>query len=213
MTESARNPAPSVDPATQPAVHSLDGQPAPAEMGPSLRRLSELPPALHDKLGELLLPSLEAMPEDQLESRIARLCRRHDLRPEQVGPGIKAAVLLFRQAAVFDVGTELLEQDLHTLGAGQTMVDLLVPLYQEAFPQLRREIAMATIASHGKVLTNVEWRMDTIGSSNRGRKLNIPVALVTMYFQDGTTSDRVTLQMMPDAVGGLRQVCDYLLNR
>lgn len=212
MTDEQRD-APSVDPAAQPLLHSLDGKPAPAELGASLRRLLELPESLRGKLDEILLPNLEPLPEDQLEARIARLCRRHDLVPEQVGPGVKAAVFLFRQAAMFDVGADELEQDLRAVGAGPALCGLLVPPYRQVFPELRREIAMATIAAHGKVLTNVEWRMDTLGSSNRGRKLNIPVALVTLHYQDGQQANHVTLQMMPDAVAGLREVCDLLLNR
>lgn len=203
-----------VDPANQPLLHALDGEPAPAELGPALRRLLELPEPLRDKIGDLLLPNLEAMPEDQLDSRIARLCRRIELDPEQVGPGVKAAVFLFRQAAVFNVDEGDLEQDLAALGgAGGALGQMLLPVYAEVVHELRREIALTTIAAHGKVLTNVEWRMDTIGSSSRGRHLNIPVALVTLHFQDGTKSDRITLQMMPDAVGGLQQVCEHLLNR
>ncbi|MBW2524030.1 MAG: hypothetical protein JRI23_07640 [Deltaproteobacteria bacterium] len=213
MTVDNHDELPAVDPATQPLLHCLDGKPAPADLGPSLGKLLALPDGLSSKLDEILRPCLEAMPEDQLDARIARLCRRQDLQPDQIGPGLKAAVFLFRRAAVFDVAAEDMEQDIRAVGGGQQLVELLRPLYEQVFPELRREIALATIAAHGKVLTNVEWRMDTLGSSSRGRKINIPVALVTLHYQDGAKADHITLQLMPDAVAGLRQVCDHLLNR
>jgi COMM domain len=201
------------DPAMQPLLHALDGEVAPAELSPALRSLLEIPAQTLAELGELILPNLEPMPEDQLDSRIARLCRRRELDPATIGPGIKATVFLFRQAAVFNVEAEQLAEDLATVGGSELLAELLIPLYREVFPELRREIAMAAIAAHGNVLTNVEWRMDTVGSTSRGRHLNIPVALVTMHFRNGTSSDSITLQMMPDAVGALRVVCDHLLNR
>lgn len=213
MTEPATTKTAGANPANQPLLHCLDGKPAPAEFGPALRRLLELPAELRAQLDELLLPNLEAMPEDQLDNRIARLCRRLELTPEQVGPGIKASVFLFRQAAVFNVQPDELRQDLLALGSGEPLVEALLPVFEKVLPELRREIAMTTIAAHGKVLTNVEWRMDTVGSSSRGRGINIPVALVTLHFQDGAKTEHVTLQMMPDAVGGLRDVCNHLLNR
>ncbi|MBW2525280.1 MAG: hypothetical protein JRI23_13935 [Deltaproteobacteria bacterium] len=212
MSEPPTDQPPTADPATQPLLHCLDGEPAPPDLGESLRRLLHLPAELQPKLPEILRPSLEPMAPDQLDSRIARLCRRFELQPEQIGPGVKAAVFLFRQGAVFDVDAAELEEDLRAVIGKQQVVDLLLPIYREVFPELRREIAMATITAHGKVLTNVEWRLDTLGSSSRGRKINIPVALVTLQYQDGPEARQITLQMMPDAVAGLRKVCDHLLN-
>jgi len=211
MTEPPSAPA-STDAATQPLMFCLDGKPAPADLGPALLRLLELPEQARSRLEELLLPNLQPLSEDQLDNRIGRLCRRQDLPADVVGPGIKAVVFVFQQAAVFDVGSDELRQDLTALGAGQDLVDVLLGLYDKAFDELRAAIATATIAAHGKVLAGVEWRIDTLGSSNRGRRLNMPVALVTFHYQDGDQTDRITLQMLPQAVQGLRELCDQLLS-
>ncbi|MFO0552585.1 MAG: hypothetical protein U0271_29615 [Polyangiaceae bacterium] len=62
-------------------------------------------------------------------------------------------------------------------------------------------------------MTGIEWRIDTVGSSSRGRQLDVPVALVTFEYRTGDKQDRFTLQMLPDAVQGLRSICDHLLGK
>lgn len=204
---------PPADAATQPMLFCLDGARAPAELGPSLAQLLALPPLLRERLAEVLLPNLEPLPEDQLDSRIARLCRRHDLNPDVAGPALKATVLLFRQAAMHALDSSQLAQDLAALGGSEELGELLVPLYEQARPDLRREAARATIAAHGKVLAGVEWRVDTLGSSSRGRQLNLPVAMLTFHYLDGERTDRITLQLLPDMVASLREICDLLIKK
>jgi hypothetical protein len=196
-----------------PLLYSFDGQPGPDELAPALRGLLELPESVQSELGSLLGPCLEPLPEDQLENRIGRLCRRHELDPRVVVPAFKAVVVLFRSAVAEACGPEEMAQDLRAIDASGRVEALLSPIYGEAFPQLRMRIAQESIAAHGPVATGIEWRMDTLGSSSRGKKLNVPVALMTFGYQRAGQSDSFTIQMLPDAVARLRDICDTLLNR
>jgi hypothetical protein len=196
-----------------PLLFAFDGKAAPEELAPALRGLLELPAEVRGELGPLLGPCLEPMPDDQLDNRIARICRRHELDPRVAGPGFKGVALLFRSAAAVACEPEQLSQDLRALdiAVGDALDALLLPLYQEAYPQLRMQIVRDSIAAHGRVLTNIEWRVDTLGASNRGRKLEVPVALMTFAYQEAGRNDRFTMQLLPDAVVQLRDICDHLL--
>jgi len=192
---------------------SLNGKPAPDGLGESLCGIEELSQKTRDNFGELLIPNLESMPEDQLDSRVARLCRRNDLDLAVAGSSIKAAAYLFQNAAACALEPEDLAKDIEALGGTRHLIELLLPLYNEVLPDLRRHIAQATLGSHGAVLTGIEWRVDTLGASNRGRKINLPVALMTFRYQEGGETRSATYQLLPDMVGELRDVCDRLLTQ
>jgi hypothetical protein len=197
----------------QPTLHLLDGHAAPPELRAGIAHVAKLPAGLHDNFQELLFPNLAALPEDQLDNRIARLCRRDDLPADVIVPAIKTVRFVFRSSAVHDLDATQLVEDLTSLGVDSAVLELLVPLYEKAKPDLRREIAQAAILAHGKVMAGIEWRMDTIGSSNAGRSINSPVALMTFRYQDGNDMGRVTMQLLPDMVEELHRVCALLLNK
>lgn len=184
----------------------LDGSPAPPELTDALRRLGEID---REQRGDLLAQILEPLADDQLDGRIGRLCRRLDLSPENAAPGLKAGRFVIRTAAAMCLDREALAADLTLLDAGH-LTDLL-DVYERALPALRAEIVQASIVAHGRVLMGVEWRVDTLGASNRGRKLNVPVAMMTFHCQNGTQTEHVTMQLVPEMVAQLRDVCERLL--
>ncbi len=196
-----------------PLLFSLNGKPAPPGLGEAIARLSELSADLLERLDELLLPNLGDMPEDQRENRIGRLCRRNELDPEMFGPVVKGCAFLIRSAAAFDVDANAFSQDVRAIGATEEVATRLAGLFEQVRGEMRADIARAAIAAHGKVLAGVEWRVDNLASSSRGRGLNLPVALVTFHYQDGPRADRITLQMLPEMVGSLRVLCDELLEQ
>lgn len=196
----------------QPLLFSLDGSAAPEGLGKSLLLTMDLTEEVREQIGVLVQAVLESMPEEQLDDRITRLCESNQLEVEVAGTAVKATRFLLRSAAACNVESRRLAEDIAALGGPVPLVDLLTALYDRCLPELRREIAQATILAHGKVLTGVEWRVDTLGTSSRGRGINLPVALVTLIYRDGDDTKRITLQALPDAVNLLRQVCDQLLH-
>ncbi len=193
-------------------LHSLAGKPAPPELGPALRAIRELAPALTAKFHEVLGATLEMLPEDQVDNRIVRLCRKLDVDPEKAAPAIKSARWLLRNAASNDVSPDELTQDLRALAGADTPVcDLVVPVYEKALPSIRLEIVQGALRAHGNVLTGLEWRIDTIGASNLGANLKFPVALLTLHYQDRQQPGSFTVQLTSDMVAQLRDLCDQLL--
>ncbi|MFO0615147.1 MAG: hypothetical protein U0414_21325 [Polyangiaceae bacterium] len=197
-----------------PRLASLDDGVADPELVASMADLASLPPRAHDLLLELLATRLDAMPEDQRDARLARLCRKDELDAAVARPAVIALAALFRAAAAANVADRLaLESDLERLGIASPLLEVVLALYHARVGALRDEIVRGTIAAHGAVLTGAEWRIDTLGSSSRGRELDVPIALVTFQYQDGRESKRLTMQMLPEAVHGLRELCDHLLSR
>lgn len=190
-------------------LHSLAGKPAPPELGPALAIVAELREAA---FAEVVGATLEILPEDQVDNRIVRLCRKLEIDPEKAAPAIKSTRWLLRNAASANTTPELLGQDLRALLGDDTRVtDRVLPLYEKALPAMRMEIIQGALSSHANVLTGLEWRIDTIGSTNLGTELNFPVALLTMHYQDRQQTGSFTVQMTPDMVAQLRKLCDQLL--
>jgi hypothetical protein len=198
---------------SSPRLSILDDRPADPELVASMVDLAALPPRAFDLLPELVATRLDTLAEDQRDAKLARLCRRDELDPTITRPAIVALAALFRDAAAANVDRAALESDLEKLGLKSPLLDVVLALYEARVGGLREEIVRASIAAHGAVLTGAEWRIDTLGSSSRGRELDVPIALVTFQYQDGRESKRLTLQLLPDAVHGLRELCDHLLTR
>src|SRR5690606_37886621 len=150
------------------------GRPAPPELGEALRALGNFSGPARTQRAELVLQLLEPMADDQLDARIGRLCRRLEVALEEVGPPLKAARIVLRAAAAMDMGRESIAGDLAVLGVRDG--DDLLDAYDKARAAVRAEVVQASLVAHGRVLMGVEWRIDTLGASNRGRKLNVPVA-------------------------------------
>ena len=105
-----------------------------------------------------------------------------------------------------------LAEDLDRLCPGELLVkELVLAGYGPAKERIRHEIVKAAVADHGKLLVGVKWRLDAIQASEGGAKLGTPVALLTLHYLEGAESGRVTLQVLPDMMGELRDVCGKVL--
>lgn len=196
-----------------PSLQCLEGRAADPELVAAMGDLAALPRRAFEHLPEMVATRLDALADDQRDARLARICRKEELDLQQTRPAVVALASVFRAAAATNVDRGALEGDLVRLGLRSPLVELVLALYEECVGPLREEIVRATIAAHGPVLTGAEWRIDTVGSSSRGRQLDVPIALVTFQYQDGRESKRLTVQMLPEAVHGLRELCDHLLTR
>ena len=189
----------------------MDGGSAPDELSPSLNKFIELEAPIREAFGQLVTAVLGQAPDDKVDESITAICSNNNLDVNVAGTAIKSTRYFLRQAAALNVNSEQLTEDLKALECAQEYIDTVVEVYEATLNDLRMEIAQSTIVAHGNVLTGVEWRVDTLGASNRGRGINIPVAMITLHFRNGDEESRLTLQALPDAVNTLREVCENLL--
>lgn len=203
-------------PAPSPPIHlhCLGGNEAPPDLRADLLRLENLPQAAKEHLWEILGPSLADPLPAGLDERVARFCAAHGTSTAELGLVVKAARFLFREAASRDLGRLPFLEDLaHASDRNVDVSRILMAGFDAAKAELRREMAAATLADHGKRLDGIDYRAEIITSSSRAKRLDIPVALLTFSYREGHGDNRITLHLSPDKVRELREVCDTILRR
>lgn len=189
---------------------SLRGEAAPPGIAADLARVLALPLSARQRLWEVLGPCLREPLGKDIEAKLDAFCKAHQAPDADVARGIKACRFLLRQAAALDVTKADFTEDLRRIGDGAALAELLLPGFDQAKAVVRLEIARAAIVDHGALLEGVDWRVDTIGPTNRGEGLGVPVGVVTLRICEGDERRRVTLQILPDVAAELRRLCDKL---
>jgi hypothetical protein len=193
-------------------LYCLGGGEAPSDLGADLRRLVRLPVEALQKLWQVLAPSLAESIAKETEQLLDLFCAAYKLDEEDLARALKACRFVIREAAQRDVPAEAVAEDLDRLCPGDPLLkELVLAGYEPARAQIRHEIVKAAVADHGKLLVGIKWRVDAIQASEQGAKLGMPVALLTLHYLEGAEAGRVTLQVLPDMMGELRQVCEKVL--
>lgn len=192
----------------------LGGGAAPEGLAANLASLLALPAAVVDSFGEVLEPNLAPVLDDRVETLVKRYCRRHEIEPAALAPSVKACRFLFTNAVTAGVTRAALAKDLDALlgDEGAALASRLLGLFDEALPNLQRAAAYLSVAEHGKVVRGVRWRMDVIRASDHGKRLDVPVATLTLQFQEGANAGQATYQLLPDQVIALRRALDAILD-
>ena len=164
-------------PSDQP-LHTLGGQPAPAEIARDLALVLELPASARARFWEALGPCLVDPLPDTAEARLDAFCRAHQAPPEQLAPAIKACrFFLLRQAGARNLPRQRFAEDLAALCPAPELAGLLLAGYDAAVAQVRRELLRGALLDHGNVLEGVDWRVDHVATSSRGGLLRAPVGV------------------------------------
>jgi hypothetical protein len=194
-------------------LHCLGGLSAPAEIAGDLRKLLDLPPLARQTLWEVLGLCLGAQIPGSAEARLTEFCQTHGADEAALASSIKACRFLLRSAVSLDLSRAVFAEDLASLvGNAREVSEILLAGYESAKSLIRAEILQGALADHGKLCEGIDWRVDYLTSSNRGEKLRIPVAMLTLRYREGSRSDRITVQFLPDAIKDLRKICDQILS-
>jgi hypothetical protein len=181
-------------------MQCLGGRPPPPELAADLALLPRLPGPAQKNLYRVLGPCLADALSSSLEAAIEDFSRDFAVDEGALTRAVRASRFLLRSAA-----------DLGKLGLGGDLADVLMPGYDAAKAMVRAEIARAALTAHGKLVEQLDWRVDQVTTSSRGEKLGLPVAVVTLGYREGDRRERITLQLLPDMLRELRAMCDRLL--
>lgn len=195
------------------ALLCLAGSPAPPEIEADLARVATLPQAARDNLWDVLLPSLEEPLPPAVERRLDDFCARHRVADEHLARALKACRFLLREAAKLDLDAASFASDVAKLASDSASLDLLAAGYERAKLTVRRQILRAVLLEHGRVLTGVDWRLDTAVASSHGARMTAPIAILTLRHQEGDTAGRTTFHLPLTAVAELRAACEALLEQ
>lgn len=191
-------------------LHALGGQPAPPEITSDLGQILALPPPARERLWEVLGPCLVDPLPEAMESRLDAFCRAHAAPPSDLARAIKAARFLLRQAGSRGLPRERFAEDLAGLSRAPELARLLLAGYDAAVAQIQRELLRGALLDHGNLLEGVDWRVDQVTTSSRGGQLRAPVGVLTLRYRAGGKEERLTVQLVPDALHQLHQACEEL---
>ena len=206
---------PITDPMTaargEPELASLQGKKAPAGLSRDLSRISVLPAAARQRFWQILPSILEEPIPQSAERTIDDFAKSTGTAKPDLAPALASARFLVRAASLVDATREQLASDVAALTDGNgEIVALLLAGFDTAKEIVRAKVKLASLASHGKVLEGVDWRIDVVTSSSQGGALNLPVALLTFRYREGDKHDRITLQLTAESVAELRKVCEQI---
>lgn len=197
-----------------PSLQCLRGMSAPEDLPADVASLCSLPPPLRERFFDLLAPYLAGVPSDEDQQRLFALCEEHAFDPQRLVGPIRGARFLIQSAARAALDEDAFAKDVARLIESDRVVDalsVLVPCFRRAAPELRRQIALRTIADHGRLVTDVNWRVDKIVNSEHGDGVNVPVAVLTFRYQEGAKEERITVHLLPEQLGKLKSACLEML--
>jgi hypothetical protein len=141
--------------------------------------------------------------------RIESFCGDYGLKEEDVVAALRSCDFLLRQAAALDMDATSFRQDLSALSeGGEQGAEVILSQYDGAKADLRKQIIQESLADHGNVLVGIDWRVENVTASDRGTKLNTTVVLLTLRYRDANRTERITLQLTPEAIRELKLFSD-----
>jgi hypothetical protein len=195
-----------------PPLKSRGGERMKAEVAKDVARLALLPQEALEHLWEALGPLLGGdLTKERLDRFVSPFCEKYRADRDDIVRGLAATRILVRGAAEHDLSVEQFVEDLETLEIDVMTARAIVAGYEHAVLMVRGELMMASLLDHGLVLTRVDWRVDQMRGSNRGKNFSAPVANLTFNYKDGDKSERISFQVLPPVMRKLRDAIDELL--
>jgi hypothetical protein len=193
-------------------LHCLAGEPAPPLVTEGWSQLEAIPDTSRPAFWMLLIPILTKPGDAANQNLLALFCKEYNLQPESVLAAIGCCELLFKQAAALDLTPDRFQEDLKALNGGEPaeLIRFMGERFPEAKQRLRRGIFEESLATHGKVMTGLAWRLDTVLHSSQGTGLNSDIVMLTLTYREGDRDDRITLQLTREAALELKAFCDRL---
>jgi hypothetical protein len=202
---------PTVNPPAPVRLYALGGEEAPSQVVADLKAVLRLPERAKVHFWEALGPCLKEPLTPAIEELLSGFCRAFEAPDADVGSAIRACRFLLREASIRNLSPSAFADDIARLSGGsKELTSILLAGFEAAKKVVRSEIVAASLADHGKLCETIEWRVDTVSTSSRGDKIQIPVVWLTLGYREGERRDRISLQLTPEAVQSFRRVFDKI---
>ena len=189
-------------------LRCFQGNAAPPAVTGGWRQLARFPAEARGDF-RILLQSALAEPDNTAnEPALRQFCAKYRVDEVEAVEALGSCSLLFRQAGVLNLDRTAFRQDLLALSGGDPgLGDFILERFEEVKAALRRQIVLDSLMDHGKVITGLDWRVDEVSASDRGVDLNAKVVFLTLRYRDGDRRERITFQLVPEAVQELKNFC------
>ncbi|MFO0554697.1 MAG: COMM domain-containing protein [Polyangiaceae bacterium] len=197
---------PSIRSDDPPKLACLGGVEAPDWLGPDLQCIARLPDSARAELWTALEAALPDPMRPEAEAKLDEFQSRHGGDASMLVRALKAARVLYREAARRDLDKAKLMADVRSLGGEHAAVleSVLGKYHAPAASFVRSELYAKTLAGHGKILTDLEWRTEIVASSNHGANLKLPLVTLTLHYEENGARQAITLTALPSLVQQLR---------
>jgi len=192
-----------------PALHSLQGKSAPDPVVEGWAQVLAMQTSARQAFIELLSRSVIDPDEATLSRVLSKFCGGHGTDQRDAYSALKACQFLLQGAAALDLPPERFMEDLHRLSPSNDLggVRLLGSRYIPLKKRIREALLVQALADHGKVLVDLDWRIDSVTSSNHALAHDASVVYLTLQTRDAEGEERVTLQLTAQSIQMLRQFC------
>ena len=191
---------------------SLGGAAPPAELAADLRVIATLPPEAIPKFWSVLEPALEEPLPPAAAELLDAFSAAYGVDADELARAIRASKFLVREAARFGVSADAMQADLERLCPDDTLVrEVFLSGFAGAWQRLRQGHIARSLREHGRLLTKTKWRIDTVRAYDAAEVVGTPVVLLTLEYLEGDTTQRLTLQALPDTVSELKAICERVL--
>jgi hypothetical protein len=190
----------------RPELNLFGSGPAPPQLIDGWGAFLDLPDSARKDIWPLLAGVLTEPTNPENERRLDIFVDRHGAPADVTAAAVNALVELLRNAAAVGLPTKAFAADLIALSDGRPGHEVILERYDQVVTELRMAILQGSLADHGKLLTSADWRLDRVAESDRGSGMDAPVLLLTLGYQEGRKSDRITLQLLPDGVRKLKSI-------
>jgi hypothetical protein len=196
-------------------MHAFAGADFPEQLRAELCSVLQLPEGALRAFWMLLSLALYDVPPRDLDQQVARFAEEHDVEPKVMAGALRAHRFLLREAGKRDLTEEQYADDLATIAGDEERARrlqmVLLPGFEPAMERVKQEIVTGGIADHGKVLTRVKWRVDSMLASDRGSSEARRIGMLTIGYREGAREDRITLQVLPDGLQALYDACKGMI--
>ena len=185
-------------------LHCLGKEPAPSPVVQGWSRYLELPPDAQVGIWKIVVDAIAHPEDDRSEERVQALCGVFDLELGNVVQAALSAQFMLANSCATGLDQKAFQEDLVVLSDGEhTGIEIIASRYETVRSELQNLELFRTLAAHDKVLKDVSWRMDKVVSSNRGYHAEADVIFLTLEYQEGTDTSRITLQLAPEGLASL----------
>jgi hypothetical protein len=195
-------------------LRCLAGGAFPDALRTDASRIQKLPAGVLKEMGHILRDCVLQPMTSAVGDKLGRFCQQHEVAEADLGGVMKVCGWLLHQASELDLSPAQLTEDVQAIfGDAGELGPILQAEYGPFKAVVRDQLLNDALVNHGKVLVDVDWRVDRIISERQAAKLDTPVALVTLAYRDVEGSGRLTLQITPDRLARLAQVFGALAQK
>jgi len=186
-------------------LNCLGGADAPKEFVEGWKKFLAFPRDAQSDFWEIVQQALVVPSAPAIQEAGNQFCARHSVAVDDGISALQTCAKLVGQAAALDLSQEQFRDDLIRLCSEDPVAaEFVASRYQQAKQNLRGTILGAVLADHGKVMTGISWRVETVQASDRAANLNATVVHLTLLYQEGTETGRVSLQLTPETLQRLK---------